>query len=262
MITRRQCLAGAAVPLITALSTKSAAAFKQVELVEILRAIDARQTNLGDWRGLAYMEQKARGKVDVVYEVMMFRRNADKRFMLLFTKPKASQGQGYLRVDKNLWFYSPTVGNWERRTQRERLGGTNSRRSDFDGSQLALDYDPKFVGEEKLGVFDTLVMRLDGKPDLDLAFPMIKLWVDKNTRNVLKRQEYALSGRLLRTSYYTKWTKIIDEAKKAEFWYAKEMRYFDELEKANSTFVVFKEVNLSRLEPNIFTKAWLESKSR
>ena len=48
---------------------------------------------------------------------------------------------------------------------------------------------------------------LKGKPGLDLAFPMIRIWIDKDTKNVLKRQEYALSGRLLRTSYYPKWKK-------------------------------------------------------
>ena len=62
--------------------------------------------------------------------------------MFLFLKPKASQGQGYLRLDKNLWFYDPSVGKWERRTERERIGGTNSRRSDFDESRLAEEYDP------------------------------------------------------------------------------------------------------------------------
>ena len=73
--------------------------------------------------------------------------------MILFTKPKASEGQGYLRIDKNLWFYDPSVGKWERRTERERIGGTNSRRSDFDESRLAEEYDPTDEGEEKLGAY-------------------------------------------------------------------------------------------------------------
>jgi hypothetical protein len=34
------------------------------------------------------------------------------------------------------------------------------------------------------------------------------------------------------------------------------------VEKANSTIVVLKSVDLRPLEANIFTKAWLESKSR
>ena len=36
----------------------------------------------------------------------------------------------------------PTVGKWERRTERERIAGTDSRRADFDESRLAEEYEP------------------------------------------------------------------------------------------------------------------------
>lgn len=232
------------------------------ELVATLKQIDERQRNQGDWRSDTYIEQKEKGKVAVVYNAIVYRRSADQRFMIVFTAPKASQGQGYLRVDKNLWFYDPSVGKWERRTERERIGGTNSRRSDFDESRLAEEYDPQDDGEEKLGVYTAQKLTLKGKPGLDLAFPVIKLWVDKETNNVLKRQEFALSGRLLRTSYYPKWKKLYSESKKADIWYPQEIRFYDEVEKENSTLVLIKSVDLKSLEPNLFTKAWLETQSR
>jgi outer membrane lipoprotein-sorting protein len=232
------------------------------EMLEILKVVDDRQRNAGDWKSLAYIQQKERDKVDVIYEALVFRRSQDQKFMILFTKPKASEGQGYLRIDRNLWFYDPSVGKWERRTERERIGGTNSRRSDFDESRLAEEYNPEFVGEEKLGAYTALVLNLKGKPGLDLAFPALKIWVDKETRNVLKRQEFALSGRLLRTSYYPRWKKQFSQSKKGDVWYPQEIRFFDEVEKANSTLILIKSVDLKPLEPNLFTKAWLESKSR
>ncbi len=105
-------------------------------------------------------------------------------------------------------------------------------------------------------------MKLTGKPNIDLAFPVIKLWVDKETKNVLKRQEFALSGRLLRTSYYPRWKKTYSESKKTDVYYPEEMRFYDEVEKANSTFILVKSVDMHPLEQNLFTKAWLESKSR
>ena len=49
---------------------------------------------------------------------------------------------------------------------------------------------------------------------MDVAYPVVKLWVDKATGNVLKRQEFALSGRLMRTLYYPKWKKLFSESKK------------------------------------------------
>jgi hypothetical protein len=181
---------------------------------------------------------------------------------MLFTEPKSAQGQGYLRIDKNLWFYDPTVGRWERRTERERIGGTNTRRSDFDESHLADEYEPDTATEETLGAYTAYVLTVKGKPGLDLAFPVLKLWIDKDTKNILKRQEFALSGRLLRTTYYPKWKKVMSEAKKDFVWYAEETRSFDEVEKKNSTLILVKDLDLRPLEANIFTKAWLESKSR
>jgi hypothetical protein len=239
-----------------------AAAPSRDELHDLLEVVDDRQRNQGDWRSLVYIEQKERDKVDVIYEALVFRRSEDQKFMILFTKPKASEGQGYLRLDKNLWFYDPGVGKWERKTERERIGGTGSRRSDFDESRLAEEYVPEFVGEEKLGVYTAVVLNLKGKPGLDLAFPLVKLWLDKDSKNMLKRQDFALSGRLLRTAYYPRWKKLYSESKKADIWYPQELRFFDEVEKANQTLLLIKTVDLKALEPNLFTKAWLESKSR
>jgi outer membrane lipoprotein-sorting protein len=251
-----------AVALVSLVAPPVVQAATKQELVDMLKAVDERQRNQGDWRSVIYMEQKEKNKVDVAYEALVFRRSKDQRFMILFTKPKASQGQGYLRIDKNLWFYDPSVGKWERRTERERIGGTNSRRSDLDESRLAEEYDPEDNGEAKLGAYTAQVMTLKGKPGIDLAYPVIKLWVDKATKNVLKRQEFALSGRLLRTSYYPKWKKAYSESKKMDVWFPQEMRFYDEVEKANSTLILIRSVDMKPLEPNLFTKAWLESKSR
>ncbi len=182
--------------------------------------------------------------------------------MILFTKPRAEQGKGYLRLDKNLWMYDPTVGKWERRTERERIGGTDTRRGDLDESRLAEEYDCSFEGEEKLGAFQVWKLALKVKEGVDVAFPVIRLWVDQATNNVLKRQEFALSGRLMRTSYYPRWKKVFSESKGADVWFPEEMRIFDEVEKANSTLILIKQIDLRALDANLFTKAWLESKSR
>jgi hypothetical protein len=258
----KNALFAAAASSLAVLPRVASAALSKADLALLLKGVDDRQRNQGDWRSNVYIEQKEKDKVAVVYEALVFRRSADQKFMILFTKPKSSQGQGYLRIDQNLWFYDPAVGKWERRTERERIGGTNSRRSDFDESRLAEEYDPEDNGEEKLGVYTAQVMTLKGKPGLDLAFPVIKLWVDKATKNELKRQEFALSGKLLRTSYYPKWQKIFSESRNADIWYPQEIRFYDEVEKQNSTLILIKTVDLKPLEANLFTKAWLESKSR
>ena len=185
-----------------------AAPSQQAELVEILKVVDERQRNNGDWRSLVYMEQKERDKVDVVYEALVFRRSEDQKFMILFTKPKASQGQGYLRMDKNLWFYDPSVGKWERRTERERIGGTNSRRSDFDESRLAEEYDPEFVGEEKLGAYTAMVHEPEGQARARPGLPGRSScgWTRRPRTSSSARSSRCRAG-CCAPSYYPKWKK-------------------------------------------------------
>ncbi len=232
------------------------------EMVGMLKVVDDRQQNNGDWRSLVYIEQKEKDKSDLAYQAAVYRRDADDKLVILFLKPQAEAGKGYLRVDNNMFMFDPTVGKWERRTERERIGGTGSQRQDFDQSRLAEEYGPTFVAEEKLGQYSVNRIKLAVKSGIDVAYPVVELWLDKATGNVLKRQDFAESGRLMRTTYYPAWNKLYSESKKTDVYFPKEVRIYDEVEKGNQTTVVIQEVDLKPLDPNIFTKAWLESKSR
>jgi Outer membrane lipoprotein-sorting protein len=255
-------------PILVALSLAliapavARAAPTDAELVAMLKVVDDRQMNNGDYKSVAYLEQKERGKEATAFEVVVYRRDVDDKLMILFTKPKTEAGKGYLRADKNLFLYDPSVGKWERRTERERIAGTDSRRQDFDESRLAIEYAPKYVAEEKLGKKDTHHMTLTQNEGVDVAFPVVEVWLDKETGNLLKREDKAVSGKLLRTTYYPKWNKMFSESKKADVYVAAEVRIFDEVEKGNQTLVVIRETDLKPLDANLFTKAWLESKSR
>ena len=239
-----------------------AAALSPAEVERIVRTVDERQRSQGDWKALAYMEAKEKDKTDVVYELVVYRRGQDQKLMFLFLEPKAEAGKGYLRIDKNLWFYDPGTGRWERRTERERIGGTDTRRGDLDESRLAEEYDATWEADEKLGKFEVHRILLKVKPGVDVAYPVVRLWIDKASLNVLKRQEMALSGRLMRTDLYPRWKKIYSESKKGDVWFPEQMYLYDEIEKANQTMILIKSVDLRSLDANLFTKAWLESKSR
>ena len=242
-------------------SLATAAELTAEQMLQMLKTIDDRQRNGGDYKSLVYLEQKEKDKTDVVREALVYRRDSDDKLMILFTKPKAEEGKGYLRLDRNLWSYDPNTGKWERRTERERIAGTDSRRADFDESRLADEYNASYKGASKLGKFDVQQLELKAKEGIDVAYPVVYLWVDANN-NILKRQEFALSGKLMRTLYYPRWKKLFSESKKDDVWFPEEIRIFDEVVKENSTLILIKTVDLRPLEANLFTKAWLESKSR
>jgi outer membrane lipoprotein-sorting protein len=239
-----------------------ASALEKDELQKVLETIDERQRNSGDYKSLAFIHTKEKDRDDIVMEAVVYRRDQDDKFMILLLNPKAERGKGYLRVDKNMWMYDPSVGRWERRTERERIAGSDSRRTDFDESRLSEEYTSEYLGEAKLGKFKTWHIKLTEKEGVDVPYPVSELWVDQATSNILKQQDYAASGKLMRTSYTPRWKKKFSESKKKEVWYPGEIRIYDEVEKDNSTIVKLKSVDLRSLPANIFTKAWLESKSR
>ena len=80
------------------------------EMEAMLTEIDNRQRNSGDYAAVTYIEQKEAGKTDLVYEAVIYRRDEEDKLMILFTKPSAEAGKGYLRLDRNLFIYDPSVG--------------------------------------------------------------------------------------------------------------------------------------------------------
>ncbi len=251
-----------AAPPAAAAKATAATTLDQAGVDALIKEIDRRQNSGGDYKTQVYIETKERGKNSVVYEAVIYRRDSDDRFMILFTGPKAERGKGYLKIERNLWMYDPTVGRWDRRTERERIGGTDSRRTDFDESTLSTDYAAKYVERSKLGRFDVHVVELTARSGIDVAWPKVKLWIDVASSNILKRQDYAASGRLMRTTYTPKWKKVMSPSAKESVWVPGEIRIFDEVEKDNKTTVLMKQTDLNPLPKNIFSKAWLESKSR
>ena len=106
-MNRLATLALLAAALLPALAPVPARALTDAALAKVVATIDDRQRNSGDWKALCYMEAKEKGKTDVVYELLVYRRDEEDKQMFLFTKPKSEAGKGYLRLEKNLWMYDP-----------------------------------------------------------------------------------------------------------------------------------------------------------
>src|SRR5690606_28014963 len=119
---------------------------------------------------------------------------------------------------------------------------------------LSEEFDPSYLGEGKLGKFRTHRLKLEAKEGVDVAYPVMEIDVDQDSGNILKSQEFALSGRLMRTSYYPKWHRVESEAKGGAVWFPRELRFYDEVDKGNSSVVTITEIDLSPIAENIFTK--------
>jgi hypothetical protein len=232
------------------------------EALKLVETIDERQSNSGDFKGTCYIKETEKDREPRLLQATYFRRDKDKKILILITKPKQEAGKGYLKIDKNLWMFDPGSGKWERRTERERIGGTNTRRSDLDESRLAQEYNVKWIGNDSIGQYKAHRLELSAKEGVDVAYPKLKILVDKASGNTLKMEEYALSGKLMRSSFYPQWSKEFSKSKGADVWVPKEIRVFDELEKGRTTTILIKETDFASLPDSTFTKAWVESQSR
>jgi hypothetical protein len=232
------------------------------DVATLVKTVDDRLTNPGDLKWLTQWEERQPGKDPRPFEVVVYRRDADDSLGILFLKPKTEAGKGYLRLEKNLFLYDPATGKWERRTVRERLGGTDAQQDDIDNTRFAQDFDAAYVAAEKLGDFAVHHVRLAAKRGVEVPFPRIDLFIDAAEGNLLKRVDQAEDGRPLRTVYFRDWRKYESASKAASVFLPEEIRIVDEIVKGARTVILSKKVSLEPLPGNLFTKAWVEGKSR
>ncbi|RZA22592.1 MAG: outer membrane lipoprotein-sorting protein [Proteobacteria bacterium] len=259
---------------LSAVIGSQAKALTEDETKKVVATVDEKQRNSGDYASTVVIEEwekkkdaaavKAKDPYELkkAFEARVYRRDEDDQLIILFSKPKAEAGKGYLRKEKTLLLYEPSLGKWERQTERASIGGTGSKREDFDESRLSEEYTAKWIADEKLGKFEVHRIKLNVKPGIEVASPTLELWVDKATQNVLKREESALSGKLLRRALYPGWEKRFSKSKGADVYVPKEIYAYDLLDNEKLTKVKLQDVNLDPLEKNMFTKAWIEGQSR
>lgn len=184
-----------------------------------------------------------------------FRRDSNDTFLILFMEPESQLGQGYLKVDDNLWFYDPESRKFSHSSMKENMQGTDAKNSDFGQSALAADYKVTGWTEGKLGAFEVWTADLEATNN-EATYPFKKVSISKKDGLLLKSEDYSLSKRLLRTAYYTSYVKA------GSSFIADKVLYVDALVKGKKTQITFTEVSVAPLPDTVFTKAYVERVNR
>ena len=186
---------------------------------------------------------------------MIYRRDKDDAFLMLTLEPESRKGQGMLRVDNNMWRYDPTSRKFTHTTLKDTYENTTARNSDFRRNQRSWDYEVQSVKLEKLGKYDAWVGELKANND-EVPFPFIKIWVEKERNIVLKVEEYSLSKKLLRTSYYTSYVQIGNS-------FVPTVQIFqDGLIPEKRTQTTYTNISTKPVPDDVFTKNYLERMSQ
>lgn len=202
------------------------------------------------------------GQSKSVTEAIMYRRDKISNYTILITSPKNDKGKGYLQIESNVWFYDPVDRRFTFSSKRDKFQNTNANTSDFAPMEFSNNYKIVSALPKKLGAYDCVLFELDAKVD-DVVYPKVKVWVTKDDGLIRKKEDYSLSGQLLRTtaipSYQLIGTRsipvsmlIVDNLKGKKI--NDKMQY-------EKTQISIKNVSFSKQKDTVFTKAYFEMMS-
>lgn len=245
-----------ALALIICLSAAAgAAAAETVDYDSILKRIDDMSNFKGqDFTSNATIVTDRPGKDREVLKVKFFRRDLDDKFLVVTLEPEVQKGEGILKFDDNIWFYDPNSRDFSHTSLKERFGGSDANNDDFSSRSLVEDYKVAEGREDSLGKIPVYVLSLEARNNR-VPYAFLKLSVTRDQNLVLKREEYSLSKKLMRTSLFTDYSKI-----GGRFIPLKQL-FVDNVTVGEKSQLSLSAVSLGSIPDEVFTKSYLEKVS-
>lgn len=242
---------------LTTPTSKDVQTYSGKDFIALIRQTDLRSSFYdSDMTANMTMVMVSPEKGTMTRKEVVYRRDKDDAFLVLTLEPESKKGQGMLRVANNMWRYDPTSRKFTHTTLKEQYDSNSTvRNSDLRRNQRSWDYDVTSVQDGKLGKYDVWIADLKAKND-EVYFPYIKMWIDKTKTVVLKVEEYSLSKKLLRTSFYTQYLQIGTS-------YVPTVQIFqDGLVPEKRSQVTYTNISLKPIPDDVFTKNYLERMSQ
>jgi len=252
-LTHRRA-AALAIALIFALAPSLPAWAASPDFKAILKAMDD-LSDMGkkDFSALYDIVSEKPGEKPSTTQVKIFRRDDHDQIVILIQKPEANKGQGYLKIDDNVWFYDPESGNYSHSTMKENVNGSEAKNSDFKKFSYATDYDIEKTDEGKLGAFPTWVISLVARNN-EVSYQKIRLTVRQDKPLPLKEEDFSLNGKPMRTTLYLPtYIQAGDKTIPAK------IKMMDEVNKGEQSVLTISDVFVGKLEDKYFQKTFLES---
>ena len=231
---------------------------------EIMKAMEDLQDMGVDITAKIKITQKKPDQGVKVFESVYYRRDEDDSFLIVMTAPDNEKGNGYLRVGDNMWMYRRNTRTFQMMSRDQSIAGTDSNAGDFEQRKFTELYEPgvddqgnELLVSETLGKAKIPVYKLEVKAKVkDVEDPKVIYWVRQENFLSMKEEAYSLSGTLMETSYYPKWTTVDGK------YIPLTMIFVDEFEEGNRSIVELSGISLKPIDDSIFTKAYLENLSK
>ena len=225
---------------------------QQAEYAKILKSVDAQANfDTSDLSATITIVSTKPGKDQTKTEAKYFRRDKDKKFLVLLLQPQVQKGQGYLQVDDSTWFYDPESREFSFFSLKDNFGDSEARNDDFRSSSLADDYTVVQAEASTLGKLEVNILTLQAKND-KVAFPRTKVWIEKGSNLLRKTEDYSLSNRLMRTQYYPSYAQV------GSRYIPTKMLFVDNLNEGEKSEMSLRDISTGNIPDNIFTKQYVE----
>jgi outer membrane lipoprotein-sorting protein len=180
----------------------------------------------------------------------------DRKAFTEYLSPVREQGTKMLKLDKQLWIYSPSTdriiqisGHMLRQSV---MGSDISYEDMMDDRKLTEIYNAVNSGTETIDGRKTLILELLSKTD-DVNYYKRKLWIDAERFVPLKEELYAKSGQLLKRTTLTN-VRLVQGR-----WFPMTVVYKDMLKTGEGTEFIMTDVKFNQKIPDyIFSKAALK----
>ena len=244
----------AIVALTLGISAVSAAAAATPDFKAMLKSIDA-LSDFGkqDYSAVYDIVSEKPGENPTTTQIKIFRRDDHNQIVILLQKPEKQKGQGYLKIDDNVWFYDPESGNYSHSTMKENINGSQAKNSDFKKYTFADDFEIEKSEEGKLGAFETWVLTLKAKNN-EVSYQKIRLTIRKDKPLPLKEEDFSVSDRPMRTTFFLPtYVQAGDKLIPAK------IKMVDEVNKGTQSVLNISNVYVGKLDDKYFQKTFLES---
>jgi outer membrane lipoprotein-sorting protein len=174
----------------------------------------------------------------------------------LYLFPVRDEGTKMLKLDKQLWIYSPSTdriiqiaGHMLRQSV---MGSDMSYEDLMEDNRLTNHYNAEVTGTEEVGNRMCWIVTLTAF-DPTMAYQIRKLWVDQERNIPLREELFAKSGSLLKRTEMSNVENIHGR------WFPKRIVFKDVLKEGEGTEFIIEEIQFNANIPDyIFSKASLK----
>ena len=237
-------------------------AAQSVSVGKILQKLDHLQKLKEDVTAKVKIVQQDVDQGKKVMESIYYAKDSSDLFLISLTAPESEKGNGYLKVKKNFWMYRRNTRTFQHISRDESIAGTDANAGDFEAPKYQKHYrgilgpdGTEIIEETILGKIPVYKVEILSHV-VEVDYPKKILWVRKDNFLPLKEQSFSLSGTLMKTQYFLKYSQV-----DGKFIPVKQL-VIDEFEKGNKTFWEITDISFKPITDSVFTKAYLENLSK